>query len=358
MAWLVGDGFDFYNDASVIALNSQIWQRATFCVLDTSGTRFNYGNSVLLGNTSAVIGNLTTQPFANSNVIFVNMNILTHQPHVNGGTQQTVGFVLMDGTNVQCGFYLRNGGDFVVTSNSTTSGGANGTVIATSPTVLMPLADVWTHIQVKIVVHNTAGSVELRIDGNPTSNWTATGLNTRNGSANAYANVINITATSTNSDHCDDFYAFNDQGIQPNTFQGSARAIQQFPTSDNSVTWTRSAGPSNCLLVDDPRQDGDATYVATGVVNNVDTYGMGILSPTPASIIAVCPRYLARMEEAGPHQITAQLTSGATTVSFSNFTLTGTYAYRTVAYPQDPNTSAAWTPVAVNNILLSIKDVL
>ena len=353
MAWLVGDGFDFYGGSDFP--NPAIWQAASFVSLYgasrfPAGPSGQTGQSLMLGNQSLTAGNISTIQFTNSQTIFVNYNILTSQAHVNGGTTQINGFTLRDtNANIQCGVYLRNGGDFVLTT-----GAVGTTVLATSP-VLMPLAGQWAHIQVKIFVHNTAGTIEMRINGSTTANWTASGLNTRNGSANFYANVVNLQSTSSSNDVADDFYVFNDQGAQPNTFQGDVHAIRQVPFTDVAITWTRNTGTNNCLAVDDLTDDSDSTYVSTAVVNNVDTYALTMLSPTPNSIIAVCPRYSARMDDAGPHTLNAQLTSGGTTVNLPTMTTTNTYALASAVYVTDPNTGLAWTPTNLANALLSIK---
>jgi len=347
MAWLVGDGFDFYS--SLFLGPGNIWQAQSQCTLSGSSPRFAGSLWLQLGNTSVTAGNASTVQFTNSQTIFINGNIISGgNAHVNGGTTQTVGFTLRDTvSNIQCGFFLRNGGDFVLTS-----GAIGSAVLATSP-VLMPLAGQWAHIQVKIFISNTAGTVELHLNGQVAANWTATGLNTRNGSANFYANVINWQSNSAAGEGVDDFYAFNDQTPAPNTFQGDVHAVKQLPTSDIAISWARNTGSNNCLAVQ--QDDGDTTYVSTLTVNATDTYGMTPLSPTPNSIICVQQRYEARMDDAGPHTMNAQFTSGGTTINLPTMNVASTYQFIAQAFPQDPNTGLAWTPTAVNACLLGIK---
>jgi hypothetical protein len=351
MAWLVGDGFDTYAGAGELAISPNIWQSVSQCTLiGGSSVRFPPGVALQLGNTSVTAGNASTAQFANSQTIFVNANIISATAHVNGGFTETIGFTLRDTvSNIQCGLFLENGGTFVLVTGAINSGG-----IVRSP-VLMPNSNQWAHIQVKIFIHNTAGTIELRINGSTTANWTASGLNTRNGSANFFANVINWQSSTAAGESVDDFYAFNDQSPAPNTFQGDVHAVHQFPTTDVAISWARNTGPNNCLAVDDGQQDGDATYVATLTPNAADTYGMTALSPTPTAIICVQPRYMARMDDAGPHTMNGQLTSAGTTVNLPTMNVASTYAYASAPYPQDPNTGLAWTPTAVNAILLGIK---
>jgi hypothetical protein len=362
MAWLVGDGFDFYVSITDMNTNQAVWQSGTFQVINAGG-RFGLGAYCQLGNNSLTNANITTIQFANSSTLFVNMNIRANSAHVGGGTTQIVGFTLRDtSSNIQCGLFLRNGGDFVLTS-----GGIGSAVLATSP-VLSSSAGVWMHIQAKIVIHNTAGSIELRhtAAGPPpvaSTPWIATGLNTRNGTANFYANVVHLTATFTgttaNEGLVDDFYVFNDQGAVPNDWQGDVFAVQQMPVSDvGTTTWDRNSGTNNCLAVDDPQEDGDATYVATDVVNNVDTYALSQLITTPASIIAVALKYISRMDAAGPHKVTAQLKSGPTIVALPNYDTIASYVYQQQVFVTDPNTSAPWSADAVNALNTSIKLIL
>lgn len=354
MAWLVGDGFDFYNSGSNVLLNPAVWQSVSLGPVSQPGGRFGTGRYMTLGNGGSFGVTMTTVQFANSTTIWINANINSSQPHVNSGTTGLLGFVWLDTTSfIQGGIFLRNGGDFVVTS-----GAIGGTPLAAASSVLFPSANVWHHVQIKIVVHNTTGSVELRVDGHTSADYLVTGINTRNGNANFFANVIQAIGSSPSNDFYDDFYVFNDQGVQPNTWQGDVFCIQQVPATDVLNTWTRNSGSNNCLAVDDGAQDGDTTYVATNVVNNVDTYTITPLITTPAAIIAVTLRYMARMDDAGPHAVTAQLKSGPTVDTLPNYVTSNQYGYQQKVYSADPNTGAPWAGDAVNALQLSIKDVL
>jgi hypothetical protein len=161
MAWLVGDGFDTYAGAGELAISPNIWQSVSQCTLiGGSSVRFPPGVALQLGNTSVTAGNASTAQFANSQTIFVNANIISATAHVNGGFTETIGFTLRDTvSNIQCGLFLENGGTFVLVTGAINSGG-----IVRSP-VLMPNSNQWAHIQVKIFIHNTAGTIELRING-------------------------------------------------------------------------------------------------------------------------------------------------------------------------------------------------
>src|SRR5262252_589625 len=357
MAWMIGDSFDFYNAGSDLLLNNAIWSSYALPPFTTTSTRFGTGRACALGNGGSFGTTLNTVPFPNtSSTIYVNLNLFSSQAHVNGGTTAIAGFAWRDenGPAIQGGLYLRNGGDFVVTNGATT-----GTVLATSP-VLAPTAGMWMHLEVKIVVHNTAGSVELRhIDINGASlPWVATGLNTRNGTANFFANGIQLQGTTPTNDYCDDFYVFNDQGAQPNTWQGDVYAVQQRPNADIAITWSRNTGLHNFEAVADTAEDGDTSYVLTNGVNNVDQNGIAPVTPEPLTIVAVSMTYMARMDDSGPHWVTAQLTSGGTVDTLPTLILTNNYVIQQRVYPVDPNTGALWAFANVNALKPSVKLLL
>ena len=357
MAWLIGDSFDFYNAGADLLLNADVWASFVNTPFLTNGGRFvASGRSLVLGTGGSAGATVITRTFANSTTLFVNMNIVSSQAHVNGGTTPIIGFAWRDenGPAIQGGVYLRNGGDFIITSGPT-----GGTILGTSP-VLAPSANVWMHIEVKIVVNGTTGSVELRhIDINGASTpWVVTGINTRNGTANPFANSIQIQGTSASSDLADDFYVFNDQGIAPNDWQGDVYSYPLRPNSDISVSWNRNTGTHNFEAVDDTAEDGDTTMVSTNVVNAVDHYGVNALATEPLTTVAVTLTYMARMDDAGPHQVTAQLISGPTTDSLPALILTNSYVIHQKTYPQDPNTSALWAAANVDALILGIKLLL
>jgi hypothetical protein len=346
MAWLIGDGFDFYNAAADEILPGTIW--AAQNAGPSTTTRFGAGLSLSFGGTSSI----SSIVFGNSTTIWVNFAYEITGGFTASGTTQGFGFQLIDGSSNQLGVFLRNGGDFVVTA-----GTLGGAVLATSP-VIYSGTGLWHHLQFKIVINNTTGSVELRVDGNTSNDWTATGLNTRNGTINSQVNKFAIPSVSTVSGLMDDFYVFNDQGVAPNTWQGDVRAIQLMPTSDSSVTWTANSGANNFSRVAENRQDGDTSYVSTSVVNNNDKYGTASLSTTPLAIVGVQTKMLARMDDAGPHTVKSRLTSGSTNADSANLTCASNYQWIWQINTIDPNTAAAWTASAVNAATIGPFDVL
>jgi hypothetical protein len=347
MAWLIGDGFDFYNVAADMLSPGTVWASGSPPALAAT-TRFGVGQSITITNAAIV----TSSAFANSTTIYVNFVLDYTTPITGGGTTQGVGFSLRDGASNQVGVYFRNGGDIVVTN-----GAIGGTVLATSPVLVAQ--NVFNHYQCKIVINNTTGSLELRMNGSTTASWNPTGLNTRNGTTNAQCNSIQLnSASGVIGGTFDDFYCFNDQGAAPNTWQGDVRAVQQMPSSDSSVAWTRSTGTTNFATVNELKQNADTNYVSTGVASTVDAYGVPALTTTPGSIIAVQTKMIARMDDTGPHTVKSRLTSSGTNADSANFSLLTNYAWVSQLNLIDPHTSAAWTAAGVAAVTIGPVSVL
>jgi hypothetical protein len=344
MAWLVGDGFDHYaNWTTDMAANADVWQAIANCVGVQTG-RFTGSSAINLGNASVTPGTAQTITFANSTTIWVNYNEILNATTI-GSAGTHVGFRLLDGASNQMGFWFNSNGTFFVTN-----GLDSGTVLATSPQLVPNGTCPWHNCQVKVVINNTIGSVELRLNGATSPSWNATGLNTRNGTATNQCNSIILASNSASTGFMDDFYAFNDQGSQPNTWQGEVKCATLFPNSDNSIQWTRNAGSTNFSRVNQvgSAQDNDTSYNSDNTVGHIDQFLITSLGVTPAAIVAVQTKMNHRMDDVGPHTVQMNLTSGGTTVN-KTATVGASYVWATKTDVVDPNTSAAWTASGVNS---------
>jgi hypothetical protein len=277
--------------------------------------------------------------------------------YVTGGTTVLNGFCLRDGTNNQVGVYIRSGGDFIITN-----GQGGGTILATSPQ-LFPSAGAngaWHHVQCKIVINNTTGTVEIRVDGHTSADYLTGSINTRNGSTNSTVNngIFGLVPTGTSSQmFWDDFYMFNDQGAAPNTWQGDVRAFSYYPNADSALAWTPNSGANNFSRVAQA-YDADTTYVSTNGVGNFDKYTLPALPTTPNSIINVQTRLVARYDDTGPHTVSSRLWSSATPSDSISATLSATYQQIWKNYPTDPNTGSAWAASTLSSLFVGPVDVL
>jgi hypothetical protein len=110
---------------------------------------------------------------------------------------------------------------------------------------------------------------------------------------------------------------------------------------------------ANAAVVNEAQQDTTTSYVYDSTAGHADFYGIGTIASTPATTIAVTTRAYMQKSDAGSRTAAVQLKSGATTVASPTLTLTTSgwqWAWRTDTI--DPNTSAAWTAAAVNNVTI------
>src|SRR6185436_13829308 len=93
---------------------------------------------------------------------------------------------LLDGTTIQCSVVFRSDGAIILTS-----GGVLGTVLATYSGAF-PVGSTWYAFEIEVVVNNTTGSITVRKNGSTSADFTLGSLNTRGGTANNYANKMQV----------------------------------------------------------------------------------------------------------------------------------------------------------------------
>jgi len=218
MSWIVADGFDYY--ATIADVARSVWDAAD----TTGGTTFNLstpgrfpgGQCLRCGVVKTVL--LTKNIPTNESTLF--LCCAYYKQDTLAGTNAELYIQLRDGATNQCTIVFESSGNLVLKS-----GTFSGTVLATFTGAFPSVT--WTHFQIKVVINNTTGEFRVRKNGSPTDSFVATGLNTRGGTANNYANVVNfgLGAAPTQFDYLDDVLIFSGSGAAPNDFVGDVRAL-------------------------------------------------------------------------------------------------------------------------------------
>jgi hypothetical protein len=120
------------------------------------------------------------------------------------------------------------------------------------------------------------------------------------------------------------------------------------PTSDDVVQFGRSSGADNYALLSETVNDGDATYVESGVSGDQDLYNYEDLGFTPTSI--TCCNAVVAVENPNPGTINFKQicksggtqTDGASVIAPPNYRLLGQ------PFGVDPATAAAWTGAGID----------
>ena len=232
----------------------------------------------------------------------------------------------------------------------------NGTLLGTSsPGVLPSYTSQHNHIEAKVLFHNSAGTVEVRVNGNTTPVLNLTGKDTTNTANNFITQIvfINQSPSASQSVYVDDFFILDTTG-SPNDFIGDVRIECKFPDgAGTTANLTPSAG-SNFQNVDDNPANDDTDYNSSSTATQKDTFNYAALASTLGAVIAVVVNTVDRKDDAGArtHNHIARLSG--TEVDGAAFSPTTSYTNHQTVYATKPG-GGAWTIADVNNAEFGYK---
>jgi len=227
-----GDGFDLYA-ATGDALASY-WDSGNSAHFTLVSGRFAGSRAASFGAASSGAIPDAFVKASGSNDGLHHFVLAIQQTAALSGTTLGCSIQLIDGATNQCCVVFRSDGAMLLTSGAPT-----GTVLATY-TGAITAANTWIAFEIEVVVHNTAGSITVRRNGNTgTADFTLGSLNTRT-SANNYANKIALgNYALVNAHQVDDFLWRSDASSVP--WVGDIRCYTRMPISDASVQFSRSS---------------------------------------------------------------------------------------------------------------------
>ena len=205
------------------------------------------------------------------------------------------------------------------------------------------------HFEMKVRIHDTLGTVEIKIDG--TTILDLGPIDTRNLGAVGTVDNIQMGANSGSALLIDNFVLMDDQGGVNDDFVGDVVIEAHEPNGNGNYSdWDGSDGNQvdNYLQVDETPHDGDTTYNAAQVNTDKDTYQVADLVATVGTILAVQSEMIHRHEGAGGtlrHMLRRSSTDqfGAAKTPGSGFT------HSHELWELDPNAGpGAWTIANVN----------
>ena len=230
-AWFFGDSFDTYNHVSDLIAGTywDAWDIYHEPNLSFVSGRFSNGKAI-----QTFTGYWYKTSGSNDSIHHISMSVyIPEDQQFLFGTRQTFGFKLYDDSNIQCSLFFDESGNIQISSGDNT-----GSPIATY-LYAIGYTKTWYNFEIEIVIHNTDGSIIIRKNGNTVPDFTVTGINTRAGSSNNYANKIWLGVNPAYGFCLDDFLWRSDPTIVP--WVGDIRCYVRRPSSDVSVTWTPSS---------------------------------------------------------------------------------------------------------------------
>lgn len=206
--------------------------------------------------------------------------------------------------------------------------------------------DSWFYLEMKVVINDTTGAVEVRVNGSTVV--ALTNVDTQ-ATANAYATAIrfygNLSAPSVT---VDDLYLLDTSGTVNNDFLGDCRVDAYLPTVDGAVqAWTPTPAGTHYTTVDETTPNA-TDYVSSATVGNKELFGVPDMVNTPLSIFGVQLASFAWKTDAGFREIKNLVRISAVDYPSSALSITETSAYKLKVWDQNPATSTAWTDTSVN----------
>jgi hypothetical protein len=195
--------------------------------------------------------------------------------YVGNQTEVICGFAFnreTDGYNNNAGFFSLHGisyeqGRLLLNTNGTLQWVGNGTNVDVGPSTNALNNNTWYYIEVRYKVHNTAGEIEVRVNG---SQWLYATGDTLYSTEN-YVNNVKLLIGYFSWMRIDDLYILNTSGTKNNDFLGNVRVVSLSPNgAGNYAQFTPSAG-SNYQCVDDADWSG-SDYVESDTDGEIDTY--------------------------------------------------------------------------------------
>lgn len=237
-----------------------------------------------------------------------------------------------------------------------------GTILAET-TAGDTVLDTWYYIEFKVYVHDTAGTVDLWVNGTHVIDSSVIGVkDTRNGTPTTIDVVrFGVGGATDGQDgwYLDDIYILNNSGSVNNDVLGPVIVQTLTPVTPDTATadWTPVNAGDNYAEVDDASHDSDSTYVSSGTAGHKDYYNFSNLTANTEDVYAVQITGVAKKTDAGLRSLKLNVTSNGTEDAGAANALDTSYGYYTEIVELDPDTSSAWTPSSVNAATFGIENV-
>ncbi len=212
------------------------------------------------------------------------------------------------------------------------------------------VAGLWSFCEIQIIMSASNGSITVQNDG--VTAVSLTGVSVESSTANTLVDMVTWSFVgSSGTCYIDDMYICDTTGSVFNTFLGGCHINTIFPTASITCGFTpsnpNSAG-QNWNMVSEPAMDGDATYNTASNVGVYDTFSGLANLDVADTVLAVQTKTAVRQDDSAVRAMQNILISNGVQAYGVPDTLTQNYTFITDIFVNDPATSLAWQPAAVN----------
>lgn len=243
-------------------------------------------------------------------------------------------------------------------SDSPTQGTLRHLLATTPPNIMFP--GVWHFIEVKITFHDTAGTIQVRIDGQTCISFSG---RTKNAGAPALCNMFRtgnyyLEDITNNPVWVDDLYICDTNGTHHNNFLGDCVVHTVLPFSDAGPNQMSVFGGSlqHFAAVSEIPSDGDATYVYSNTLGHTEMFGIDTLPQNILDILAVSVHVRAKKDSAGYGNIKPLVRLDEEVSAGDLVPLTGNYVTWGQIYPLAPD-GTVWSKSKVQEMDIGFQIV-
>lgn len=241
-----------------------------------------------------------------------------------------------------------------------------GTTLADSGSNVLTTG-VWYFVEMKVTINSTGGAAEVRVQtpgSFKTVTWITFTGNTRGGTGNNYANVFAIgkinggsfldALNSPSLSYGDLYLAEGGSGLVTD-FVGNSRVALMTPNSTVQAQWSKQGAASNdAAVASNPFVS--SKFVFDSNPGDQDLYGFTAL-PSSDAVKGVQAVYAGYKDSTATRKTQVTVKSSGSSSSEDALDASGaatmplsTAQFHEGVFETDPNTSAAWTPSAVNAV--------
>ena len=332
--WL--DGFELYNDvAELLKVYTMVGTHPTYLGISTSQYRTGAQGLSILGDADGV--KWTDVTLTNTTIVFgfaVKISKLTAAVWNN----PDIALIDMSG-NYILRFIHNTTGHMCVYRGSTLLGTTTNPIWSTTA---------FNFVEIKVYAHESAGTVEIRLNGNTTPELSLSGIDTIEGSATMIQGFRLTAGFSNGYNYWDDLYLASD-------FLGDSKIDVIRVTGAGNYSQFAPLSGSNYENVDESRgPDDDTTYNDGDAVNEIDTYQMADLAAGD-TIHALKIQGSYKKTDAGTALMKQVLRINSTDYYGDEKTLTTDYTTESDIFNLNPDDSAAFETADINALELGCE---
>lgn len=215
-------------------------------------------------------------------------------------------------------------------------------------------ANTWFYAEIMYTLHDTAGAIQVRINGTTVLNLSA--VDTKNAGTKATLDGFQFTNSGGGGfNYIDDVYLCNPAGTANTTYLGDVRVAALLPNGAGATTQLTPTAGANYTNVDDqaPTTTDLVQSTATG---QYDTYNLADYAPTNATVYGATLHAFAQKSDVGLTSLAPMVRVGATDYEGASQALSfGGYRYYSQLYETNPATGAPWTVAEINTAEFGVR---